>query len=147
MHGVGGRHYEYLDHTADIQLHAWGWDMGEAMENVALAMFDYITELPGIQVVEEQEFSISGHDLPSLLYNFLDQWLYVFSTEFFVPASMFISALDMQTFTLTVKAKGEKFDRARHVQGTEVKAITYSNMQINPNPDTGIVDLYVIVDI
>jgi SHS2 domain-containing protein len=33
----------------------------------------------------------------------------------------------------------------RHVQGTEIKAITYSNMQIHEKPER--TDLYVIVDI
>ena len=45
---------------------------------------------------------------------------------------------------------GEKFDVGRHTSGTEIKAITFSNMQIHvasegePAPR---VDLYVIVDI
>ena len=40
---------------------------------------------------------------------------------------------------------GEKFDGAKHTQGTEIKAITYSNMQIHETVDRS--DLYVIVDI
>ena len=47
---------------------------------------------------------------------------------------------------------GETFDSAKHSSGTEVKAITYSNMQVyDTAPDEhgrgGRVDLYVIVDI
>lgn len=40
---------------------------------------------------------------------------------------------------------GEKFDRQRHVCGTEVKAITYSAMQINETPEDA--EVFVIVDI
>jgi SHS2 domain-containing protein len=41
--------------------------------------------------------------------------------------------------------RGEKFDRSRHECGTEVKAITYSAMQIRQQP--GDVEVFVIVDI
>ena len=40
---------------------------------------------------------------------------------------------------------GEKFDRGRHASGTEIKAITYSAMQIlEEDRDT---EVFVIVDI
>ena len=42
-------------------------------------------------------------------------------------------------------SSGEKFDLEKHPQGTEVKAITYSAMQIHEKADR--CDLYVIVDI
>ena len=40
---------------------------------------------------------------------------------------------------------GDTFDQTLHPQGTEIKAITYSNMQIHETADR--TDLYVIVDI
>lgn len=41
--------------------------------------------------------------------------------------------------------KGEPFNMKKHEQGTEVKAITYSNMQIHQDQPTH--DIYVILDI
>jgi SHS2 domain-containing protein len=41
--------------------------------------------------------------------------------------------------------RGEKFDRQRHECGTEVKAITYSAMQIREKE--GDAEVFVIVDI
>lgn len=40
---------------------------------------------------------------------------------------------------------GDTFDQTAHPQGTEIKAITYSNMQIHEKADKA--ELYVIVDI
>lgn len=42
-------------------------------------------------------------------------------------------------------SKGEVFDLNKHPQGTEVKAITYSNMQVHADAPTH--DVYVILDI
>jgi len=47
--------------------------------------------------------------------------------------------------SLRVRVHGCTFDRSIHIQGTEVKAITYSNMQIHMKDDR--CDLFVIVDI
>ena len=43
--------YEFLDHTADVQIHAWGKDLKESFEQAAKAMFAYMTDL---DTVEEQ---------------------------------------------------------------------------------------------
>ena len=48
-------------------------------------------------------------------------------------------------FLLFCCSFGETYDRVKHPQGTEIKAITYSNMQIHVTPERS--DLYVIVDI
>jgi SHS2 domain-containing protein len=40
---------------------------------------------------------------------------------------------------------GDIFDQTKHPPGTEIKAITYSNMQIHETEERA--DLYVIVDI
>ena len=42
-------------------------------------------------------------------------------------------------------SEGEMFERGKHASGTEVKAITYSNMQIREQP--GDAEVFVIVDI
>ena len=76
--------FEYLDHTADIQLHSWGPSLPRAFEQVTVAMFAYMTELATVEVVGERSFTAEGHDLRSLLYNFMDECLYVFCTELFV---------------------------------------------------------------
>ena len=46
---------------------------------------------------------------------------------------------------LAMSRRGERFDRQRHASGTEIKAITYSAMQINES--AGDAEVFVIVDI
>ncbi|XP_057253903.1 protein archease isoform X3 [Pezoporus wallicus] len=78
--------YEYLDHTADVQLHAWGDTLEEAFEQCVMAMFGYMTDIETVEPVDTVEVEAEGHDMLSLLFHFLDEWLYKFSAnEFFIP--------------------------------------------------------------
>ena len=38
-------YFEYLDHTADVQIHAWGENLERALEHSVLALFGYMTDL------------------------------------------------------------------------------------------------------
>jgi SHS2 domain-containing protein len=70
--------YEYLDHTADVQLHSWAPTLKEAFELVCVAMFGYITELDKVDEDESMEVNVeaSGHDMDSLLYSLMDEFLF-----------------------------------------------------------------------
>lgn len=141
------KQYEYRDHTADIQLHSWGQNLQEAFEYVGLCMFGYMTNLERVEVDEEktQEFTVEGHDMNSLLFNYLDELLYRFNTDEIVVCDLRILDFDEKLFKVKVHARGEHFSIKKHLQGTEIKAITYSAMQVLQTATQ--VDIYVIVDI
>ncbi|KAJ1178018.1 hypothetical protein NDU88_003268 [Pleurodeles waltl] len=139
------RKHEYLDHTADVQLHAWGDTMEEAFEQCAMAMFGYITDIDTVEPIDTVEVEAEGHDMISLLYNFLDEWLYQFSAEkFFVPREVKVLQVDRSAFKIRSIGWGEEFNLEKHPQGTEVKAITYSAMQIHEEEKP---EVFVIIDI
>lgn len=52
---------------------------------------------------------------------------------------------DKTNFHIKAAAYGEEFQIGKHPQGTEVKAITYSNMQVHENE--GKCEVFVIIDI
>ena len=147
--------YEYLDHTADIQLHSWGSSVKEALENLVLALFDYMTDLNTIEVDISNESGrcivAEGHDLHSLVFSFLNEWLSNFYSTSFVPKIVRILKLDLSSFNILSEGDGELFDLSKHPQGAEVKAITYSNMKVIEHPLTDAgesrCDIYVVVDI
>jgi SHS2 domain-containing protein len=50
-----------------------------------MAMFGYMTEIDKVSIVETQEIEAQAEDMLSLLFHFLDEFLYVFSAEpFFI---------------------------------------------------------------
>uniref|UniRef100_U3FZR9 Protein archease n=1 Tax=Micrurus fulvius TaxID=8637 RepID=U3FZR9_MICFL len=137
--------YEYLDHTADVQLHAWGDSLEEAFEQCAMAMFGYMTDTETVEPLDTVEVEAEGHDMLSLLFHFLDEWLYKFSAEeFFIPREVKVVHIDRIRFRIRSIGWGEEFSLQKHPQGTEVKAITYSAMQVH---EEGKPEVFVIIDI
>ncbi|KAJ3654928.1 hypothetical protein Zmor_014080 [Zophobas morio] len=142
--------YEYLDHTADVQLHAWGDSLQEAFEQCGLAMFGYMTELPTVEIQQRSEIKATGHDMESLLFHFLDELLFLFSCEPFLICNKLVITefiTDGEELSITCSCYGEEFTLGKHPQGTEVKAITYSAMQIVNEPKNKQFEVYVIIDI
>jgi SHS2 domain-containing protein len=144
--------YVYMDHTADVQLHAWGDTFGDALSELAISMFGYMTTLSAIEVDDDfskqvaSEVEASGHDLKSLVYSFLNEWLFIFHSVGFVAKKVKIVEIDRERYSIKSSGKGEKMNISKHPQGTEVKAITYSNMQLNEESD-GRCKIWVIIDI
>lgn len=137
-----------LDHTADVQLHSWGANLKESFEQVAMAMFAYMTEIDTVEIQEKHEIEAESDDLDGLLFRFLDELLFLFSAEpFIICKKLVITELDLVNFKIKCDCFGETFELKKHPQGTEVKAITYSAMQIVQKPEENRVDVFVIIDI
>lgn len=112
-----------------------------------MGMFAYMTDIDRVENRDMKQIDITAEgDLESLLYKFLSEWLEVYGTEdYFVARKIEINLFDREQLRIIARGYGETFDEARHTKGTEVKAITYSNMQIHEQAPTK--DVYVILDI
>ncbi|XP_062520404.1 protein archease-like isoform X2 [Corticium candelabrum] len=109
-------------------------------------MFGYMTELDTVEKLKTESIEAEGSDLLSLLYHFLDEFLFLFNADpFFIPKEIKITEFDNENFKIKAEGYGETFDLKKHPQGTEVKAITYSNMQVHDQLDKH--DIFVIIDI
>ncbi|NWT03226.1 ARCH archease, partial [Mionectes macconnelli] len=128
-----------------FRLHAWGDTLEEAFEQCVMAMFGYMTDTETVEPVDTVEVEAEGHDMLSLLFHLLDEWLYKFSAnEFFVPREVKVLHIDRMQFKIRSIGWGEEFSLGKHPQGTEVKAITYSAMQICEDEKP---EVFVIIDI
>jgi SHS2 domain-containing protein len=137
--------YEHLDHTADVQLHSWGSTIEQAFEQQVIAMMSLITDLSAVEARTTHEVVVDGHDIQSLLFNFLDEWLFHFNSELFVCRRIRITTFDREHFRIASEGTGDTFELGRHEQGIEVKAITYSAMKVTETEER--TDILVIVDI
>lgn len=139
--------YEFLDHTADVQIHAWGLNLKETFENAAIAMTAYITDINTIQTTTKETIDVRANDLNGLLFRFLDEVLFLFNAEpFLLSKKVRITSMNTDTsYAIQAECFGEPFSLEKHPQGTEIKAITYSAMKIVETE--GQCDIYFIVDI
>ena len=134
--------FEYFEVTADIGFRTYGENLNEAFENAGLAIFNIISDTSGIDSEREISFEITSEDNVSLLYDYLEELLFYHEVEFML-FSQFDVKID-EDFHLTATIKGEPIDWNKHERKTEIKAITFHEMQVN---QSDIVELQAIVDL
>lgn len=109
-------------------------------------MFGYMTEIETVELRQCYKINASGDDIEGLLFHFLDELLFLFSVEpFLVCNKLEICKFDLDNFEIDCLCYGEPFELGKHPQGTEVKAITYSAMQVIQRPEKN--EVFVIIDI
>jgi SHS2 domain-containing protein len=113
--------------VADLTIEAEGSTLEEAFQNAALGMFNAITPLEGIEAREERSIEAEGDDIGALLFNFLDELLYVNDVDFLVFSGI---EVEIDGLRLRAECRGEAFDIERHPQGIAVKAVTFHQMRI-----------------
>ena len=113
--------FEFFDVTADIGFYAYGNNLNEAFENAGLALFNIISKTD----------NITSEDKVSLLYDFLEELLFLHEIEFmlFSEFKVMIDKID-GGYHLNATIEGEEINWDKHYRGDEVKAITFHKMNI-----------------
>ena len=65
--------YRFLDHMTDAVIEAHGTTLEEAFEQAAKGLNDTMIDLSGVRPEREIRIEASGHDLESLLFDWLDK--------------------------------------------------------------------------
>ena len=123
--------YILVDHTADLMVRAFGDDLAECFGNAAYALFDQTVDLSGIGTCDSTVVECEGIDTEDLLYSFLSEMLYLEDGE-----GLILKEFDVEftgDLSLRCSARGEELDRSRHRIKSEIKAVTYHMMEIDPD--------------
>lgn len=121
--------YEFIDHTADIGINAYGKSIAEVFENAAIGMFDIISDTKTISAVGEYRIELSANSVEDLLIKWLSNLLFLHETDS-ILFSRFKVNLDVQKCELSASIFGEIFDPKKHQYKTQIKAVTYHMLKI-----------------
>lgn len=124
--------YKYLEHTADIKFQAFGKTLGKAFENSALAMFNAMYD-GKVRKRIKKIIKVSGRDLESLLYKFLEEFLFLMDSEGFFMASCKVKIKQGKIYELYAEAMGD--EAKNYPISLDVKAVTYNNMFVRKEKD------------
>lgn len=140
------KRFEFLEHTADLYIAAFGNSLEEAFENAAAAMFEGMTDLSSVKPEVEDSVKVEGYDEKALLYNWLEALLVKFEITTHLYSRFKIAEIEETRDGLKLKAKawGEPFDPQRHLSKVGVKAVTYHRMEILKNVKKGVTVKFIL---
>ncbi|MFX1298156.1 MAG: archease [Promethearchaeota archaeon] len=123
--------FRFLEHTSDVYIEASGDTLENAFIHAANALFETMTDLKSIEPKESHQIKIKSEDLNALLFDWINQFLYFFDVNEFVFSKFEIEIKKVGSgYELWGTCWGERFDPQKHPARTEIKAPTYSLMEI-----------------
>lgn len=138
--------YEFLDHTADVLIEARGRTLEEALEQAGLAVYEVMTDTSRVAPLERRELTVEGIDLYNLIYRWIESLLVLTDSEGLVFSLFRVCELSNDGTRLRAVVWGERFEPSKHEHRTIVKAMTYSQMDVQKGDD-GCWRLRFVVDI
>lgn len=114
--------WELIDHTGDVGVSARAPTLEELFAECGRAMFSILAEAPAPAPRETDAFPVAGADPAEELRDFLSELLYRFSAEHRLYVA-FSAAPGV------VSAAWEPYREDRHPLRTELKAVTWHQLQ------------------
>ena len=124
--------YRYIEHPSDVGFETYGTTLEELFANAALALYSFMTDVDTIDATEERAVAVKAEDLYSLMFDWLDELLFLFESESLVMKNFEIT-VDESQFSISGTCRGGKFDPERHDAGIIIKAVTYNMMEVKKN--------------
>lgn len=134
--------FEHFPHTADLGLRVQAPDLPTLFVEAARGLTAMVVpDLTSIKLAESRSFEVPGKENDLLLFDWLNELLFVIDTEHIVFAEFTVT---LTPEGLTAEARGEQL-HAGHRTEHEVKAITYHGLTLRQSPAGWMAE--VIVDI
>jgi SHS2 domain-containing protein len=125
--------YELIEHIADAQFRAYGATMEEAFVNSARAMTAIVVEPDEVSLEREVPMAVQAADPQRLLFDFLDQILFLIDTQKFIVGNVRDLGILHQGGVYLLSATLQGDDVLKY--GGNLKAVTYHDMKVEMMPD------------
>ena len=122
--------YKFLDHTTDIIVEIHSQSIEGVFTQAGLALSDTMIDLSTIESKLNKKINVTGYDLPSLLYSWLEELIVIFDIEGIIFNDFKINITQSKNYKLEATALGEIFNKIKHKPKIEVKAVTYHMLKI-----------------
>ena len=124
--------YNFFDHTADIAVDVEADTLNELFIASAYAWRDSISDDRKSSQSQERSLVLSENNLEILLVTFLSELNYLYQSESWMMDSIQCIEINKEddTWKLSIKILGCNFNRNDMKLKSEIKAITYHQMEI-----------------
>ena len=119
--------FEFIDHTADAGIRVEAPTLEDLFETAGSAFTQLVTSVDSIECRVERRFKLQEDDIENLLVSWLQELLYLLDTEDLIFARFQVKLHD---FSLEATAWGDVFDPNIHTMKTEIKAVTYHQLEV-----------------
>ena len=122
--------YKVLDHATDAFFEVTASSLTEAFKVAGYSVVDTILDNSKIEEKEERNIVVMGKDLNYLLYNWLEDLIYLIITEGFAIKKLDIILEKNEEYTISAQIFGEDIDIKKHGFKVEIKSPTFHEMDI-----------------
>jgi SHS2 domain-containing protein len=122
------KRFQIIEHTADAGIKAYGKTKEEMFKNAALGMFDIMANLKNIKLQECIDLEVEAENIEELLVAWLRELLYQAEAK-----KVLFKEFSFQYFNevrLRALCYGERINPKKHRIKTEIKAVTYHQLQV-----------------
>ena len=137
------KRFETFDHTADVGIMIYGEDLKTLFENAGEAFFNIITDLERVIPRMWKKIELGQENLECLMVDWLTELLFLHEVEGLLFKEFKVESIGDSG--LKAMAGGEEFKEGFHIIKTQVKAVTYH--QIEVRKDDGLWRARIILDL
>jgi len=119
--------FQFIDHTADVGILVTAPTLEGLFETSAFALAEIITSVGSVSCRTVRQFHLEEDEVEIMLVSWLQELLYLLETEGLVFGRFQVNLRDS---LLEASAWGEPFDPDIHTVKTEIKAVTYHQLEV-----------------